>query len=394
MYTRDPNLHRGGKIDLSKGTIDTDDKSSISSITGTDTKSRHGFGTFKRSSSPNSLNSTDSVSHGSRRFTKFFKKLNHQSIKPVQQTFEVDKTVLFDFPKAKMTAYEAEARDSSFKDAQGSLLAQGKIEIYQLSSNRTNYLVCGKLVHPLMKMLKVFKTGRNVFVFPLYNPERYWKLVITTADEAVVSKLVNILKMICDYKDLTSVSQGDDTVDTTLVVSEDRHDEIVSDETVDVSDIHIYDSFASEASDEDADRTLAVKVQPSEIPILHPVPIRPSSAASSLDSVLGKFNEDKPDDKIRSLDRIQEEGERGNISTWMDPQNSKTESKNIRKRFSLTFKEISPTPIGSIELAKHTSLSRYDRPNGADIVRNSYTMGSLHREPKDDSKRWSSMFGW
>lgn len=465
---------------------------------------RASIDSFRRSWTLERTKSETSVKHRSK-IAKFFKKLNPQK-HPAKNG---EKRVLFEYPTARMTAYDLDRTGLTSTIRQGSLLAEGPLQIYQLEGSQTNYLVCGGLVHPVMRMLRVFRTGATSFVLPLYNPERYWKLDMIVNDDDIepVDLLIVVFTRICEYKDLTSdsVSEfiggltdstadligediseenirskrhsreeinaitvtalkdkesmtctvsntdsvGTDVSDSSIILQ--RFDDVTSERaglhTPRASDgtdsdrtlhpvLHHFKSFASDDTystiDGDGDRTLGAKgsLRPigegtTGVPTLeHPTPVRPESTVSSLDSILYRF--DSSDDEIDevknqnrtvSLGRIEETGKdvcdnrrvvsttalrhRRHISAWMDPTDSRLKSRDIRKRFSLTFKEIQPDK----EIKEsNMGIEKNEKPKGSDIIEQSFTMGRLYKMKDYEGEEnvgemkvvssWGRIFGW
>lgn len=104
-----------------------------------------------------------------------------------------NKKVLFECPHAKISVYDAGHHSHG-----GSVVAHGSFQVYQLRNSMSNYLACGKTVHPVMQALKVYRINENSFVLPMYNPDRYWKLTVDSDPD----RLGGVLAEIARYNDL------------------------------------------------------------------------------------------------------------------------------------------------------------------------------------------------
>lgn len=80
-------------------------------------------------------------------------------------------------------------------NANGSLLAHGIFEIFQLHQGDVTYLSCGNnFIYPLLPKIKVFRINSNQFLLPLVNPERYWKIFINSEELNVINNLINVFQ--------------------------------------------------------------------------------------------------------------------------------------------------------------------------------------------------------
>ena len=86
-------------------------------------------------------------------------------------------------------------------NANGSLLAHGIFEIFQLHQGDVTYLSCGNnFIYPLLPKIKVFRINSNQFLLPLVNPERYWKIFINSEELNVINNLINVFQNVSIYK--------------------------------------------------------------------------------------------------------------------------------------------------------------------------------------------------
>ncbi|VUG19006.1 DEBR0S4_08108g1_1 [Brettanomyces bruxellensis] len=380
------------------------------------------------------------------RIRRFFTKLSANGEEKSSRTKEKERVVLFSCKKARITAYNIDGCNSHIKSTQGSLLAQGEFQIYELGANRTTYFICGQVVHPVMKCLKIFRAGPKTFVLPLYNPERYWKIDLETANSNELAILECVLRCVCEYKDL-SVSGFDDTSDdlkdydssldsdnATVVLNKLDLDSDKSLGNSEVQNSAESDLVASEGDylstmneNESITRDTSASIIVSSSPInpkkhvvFQPIPLRPSSGAS-MDSVLSKFERIDictpnshtyhNDQVFHDLRKVSHDDLRTvdlpEACSWMDPQNCKSEGRNINKRYSLTFKSIRPKsvsitlPLTIGELEKSKGSSNCRKLVGADIVKNSLIVGKLKEESQRNEQdhkgkinSWSRFFGW
>lgn len=123
-----------------------------------------------------------------------------------QQNME-GKASLFKFENSKISVFHEQISDdastTSSADSSGRLLSRGEFEIFQLHNGDVTYLSCGRsFVYPLLPKLKILRIGFNQFILPLVNPERYWKIYITTDDETIITQLENTLKSVVQYRNL------------------------------------------------------------------------------------------------------------------------------------------------------------------------------------------------
>ena len=379
------------------------------------------------------------------RIRRFFTKLSASGEKS-SRTKEKERVVLFSCKKARITAYNIDGCNSHVKSTQGSLLAQGEFQIYELGASRTTYFICGQVVHPVMKCLKIFRAGPKTFVLPLYNPERYWKIDLETANSNELAILECVLRCVCEYKDL-SVSDfddaGDDQKDDDSSLDSDNATVILnkldldSDKSLGNSEVqtsaesnlvasqcdYLSTMNENESITRDTSASIIVSsspINPNKHVVFQPIPLRPSSGAS-MDSVLSKFERIDicapksytylGDTVSRDLRKVSHDDLRTVDSpetcSWMDPQNSKSESRNINKRYSLTFKSIRPKSVSIMlpltigELEKSEDSPNCRKLVGADIVKNSHIIGKLREESqineqdhKGKINSWSRFFGW
>ncbi|EGW30078.1 uncharacterized protein SPAPADRAFT_52913 [Spathaspora passalidarum NRRL Y-27907] len=88
-------------------------------------------------------------------------------------------------------------------NSSGTLLAQGEIEIFQLHNGDVTYLSCGKsFIYPLLPKIKILRASFNQFIIPLVNPERYWRLSVTTEETNVVDLLETTFEKYAQYRNL------------------------------------------------------------------------------------------------------------------------------------------------------------------------------------------------
>ncbi|QPG73536.1 hypothetical protein FOA43_000847 [Brettanomyces nanus] len=242
------------------------------------------------------------------------------------------------------------------------------------------------------RMLKVFRTQNDVFVLPLYNPERYWKLQVVSRNENLIGQLVEVFEEICDFKDLRDDEEDEDCSpnvsfepmnrmevdirfagDTDTTLSGTSPD---SERTLEVSRVQAKSrdlKSLETTSSIDEDRTVGTVFQPI---LQQPIPIRPNSAESSLDSVLLRFEDEE--DTGRPL------SETG--FNWMDTKSSQSEFKTINKRFSMTFKGIKPgMVIHHKQIESLRGVGEGHKLKGSDIVRNSFIMGAITGNDKNPS---------
>ena len=388
------------------------------------------------------------------RIRKFFSKLStDEDEKPCRPKLK-EKVVLFRCKKATITSYSIDSNDSRIKSSQDSLLAQGEFQIYELGATRTTYFVCGQVVHPVMKGLKIFRAGPQNFVLPLYNPERYWKIDLLAANNNDIATLECVLRCVCEYKDL-SVGDADETDDDddngsyqqdagsgspesgddTSLASEDTAVElnvpdVDSNKTLEESEIlnsgdsELAASEGDESStfneNESITRNTSASIIVSSSPlntnksvVFQPIPLRPSSSAS-MDSVLSKFEriDIRNSNSLVSQRRVINHESLGiledsGVFSWMDPKDFKHESRNINKRYSLTFKNIRPEsvlitrPLMIDDLEKQNDSTKHKKLIGAEIVKNSHIVGKLKEESeiskkntKSETNGWSRFFSW
>lgn len=77
----------------------------------------------------------------------------------------------------------------------GSLLAHGVFEVFQLHRGDVTFLSCGStFVYPLLSKTKILRINSNQFMLPLTKPERYWKISLHCDDFEVINSLVNVLQ--------------------------------------------------------------------------------------------------------------------------------------------------------------------------------------------------------
>lgn len=113
-----------------------------------------------------------------------------------------ERTTLFQFDKAEIFSFEELQGDVTETHSQGRLLGHGKFEVFQLHQKKVSYIQCGSVVYPILPKLKMLKISPNQLILPLSNPERYWRIVIDTANDSIMRDLENVFKSICQFRNL------------------------------------------------------------------------------------------------------------------------------------------------------------------------------------------------
>lgn len=84
----------------------------------------------------------------------------------------------------------------------GSLLARGVFEVFQLRGDIT-FLSCGStFVYPLLSRTKILRINLNEFMLTLTNPERYYKISLHCEDVQMINNLVGVFQKNIQFIDL------------------------------------------------------------------------------------------------------------------------------------------------------------------------------------------------
>lgn len=122
------------------------------------------------------------------------------SVEEMKGCIDEDKSVLFEYTNAEIFTFE-EMPDTN-NQSHGRLLGHGRFELFQLHQKAVSYLQCGSVVYPILPKLKILKISKNQFILPLANPERYWRIVLHTANDSIINDLESSLKSICQFRNL------------------------------------------------------------------------------------------------------------------------------------------------------------------------------------------------
>lgn len=123
------------------------------------------------------------------------------SIKPPIHTDE--KISLFRCKSSKILVFDEDIDGKEDLNTSGRLLGHGQFEVFQLHNGDVTYLSCGQtFIYPLLPKLKILRIAFNQFILPLVNPERYWKIFITTEDPGVIENLERTLEKVVRYRNL------------------------------------------------------------------------------------------------------------------------------------------------------------------------------------------------
>ncbi|KAI5959774.1 INP1 [Candida pseudojiufengensis] len=88
-------------------------------------------------------------------------------------------------------------------DINGSLLAHGEFEIFQLHNGDITYLSCGggkSFIYPLLPKIKISRIEFNKFIIHLINPKRFWKIFINSDEKNVIEILQGTLERNVKYE--------------------------------------------------------------------------------------------------------------------------------------------------------------------------------------------------
>lgn len=239
----------------------------------------------------------DGTKHGLRKFlrSKLIFSDRKKEWREDKRQRENIKTVLFTLAESEIAVYKA-ATDVPFdgsssihsviKKNKSSLIAQGKLEIYQINSIFT-YLMCGSVIHPILPSCQMIKINSNTFIIPIKNPLRYWRLTLNTENEEVVSAFQEVVQSMAKLEmdlltDYTLSSPFCTLLDNTNITSASSVTlksfiHIDSDEDADNSDSNDLEDFERVGNGDGAEG-------PSSnypLTIHQPVPIRPSSVSTS-----------------------------------------------------------------------------------------------------------------
>lgn len=116
---------------------------------------------------------------------------------------------------------------SDFQQCTTSLLAMGRMEIYEIKTNSScsKYLTIGKdsnVVHPLLPRLRVTKAEfESQYYISFSNPERFWEIQFMDGDSASSQEFERVISGLCDFATMPreedvyneNDSQGSETVD-------------------------------------------------------------------------------------------------------------------------------------------------------------------------------------
>ncbi|KAG7697807.1 hypothetical protein KL930_000138 [Ogataea haglerorum] len=317
-------------------------------------------------------------------------KKNHQelSAEPGQD----ERSTLFSYPSAKITLYEVSQVNESAADEfqpgrSGNILGHGRFEVYQIQNKDITYFSCGSVVYPIMPRLKVLKISASSFIVPLYNPERYWKITLSTEDATTIAQLDSVFRGICHFCTMCDSPDADEAAEQP---SEELVEENVPSESLSPS--HSMSSLNSTI----ACFNLSKDIETSEADFLkHPTPIKLKSVSSSLDSILDRFqlDSDEEDEDGKVEKAAADENESTVISSTMMSFEGDSRARILNKRYSLTFKECDVS-ISSLDFDMGFLKEEDENGeiNGASILKASRSMQLL--KPAT-TRPWSTrVFGW
>lgn len=264
-------------------------------------------------------------------------------------------------------------------------LSKGSFEIYQLITNKTNYLICGSVIHPIFPSSKVIKISHSCFIIPIKNPDRYWKLTLNTKNKETLSDFESVISKICIFKNEyieDNYIHEDIVADINEYISNDNSHSLSSAKSSFQNDSVTLKSFIHIDSDDDLDNTIVNNESiysdntKNNYPILlQPIPIRPNSS-SSLNNNLNNFSiEDYSDFESNFESELDFEFQvESNLvnelidSNWMDISDN---SKSLANRYSLTFKDIEVVPVNK--------LLKYNKNNLRNIIKENSNVNLLSR---------------
>lgn len=211
-----------------------------------------------------------------------------------------NRKILFDLHESEISVYKA-LRDTSseslntidssihyiIKNSKPSLIAQGKFQIYQMSST-LNYLSCGSLTHPILPSCTFVKVNINTYIIPIKNPTRYWRLTLNTEDDRIIKKFESTVRPISRFK--TDILM-DFTLDSPFCTIIDTFNTFTTSSS---SSVTLKSFLHVDSDDELNDHVLPAKIgnAAESLPLHHPIPVRPNSASTTSvkSSILHKYN--------------------------------------------------------------------------------------------------------
>ncbi|GMM29316.1 hypothetical protein DAMA08_020320 [Martiniozyma asiatica (nom. inval.)] len=242
---------------------------------------------------------------------------NVQESRPLARSPYEDehKHILFQLAEADISVYKPIVHDRQLnstsstediheiiKSQSARLVTQGKFHIYEMTTSKTKYMVCGDLVHPIFKSVHFIKINPSCYILPMSNPIRYWRIMLNTADMNILSQFELVLKDICHFKidelnftldsPFTTMIEDEIEVRTFVHVDSDENEEENENNSKSVTDNNIDSenekvllrdlSTSTTAMDTTKTATTTTNTTPmGSAHIYQPTPIRASSTSES-----------------------------------------------------------------------------------------------------------------
>ena len=142
---------------------------------------------------------------------------------------------------------------SDFQQCATSLLAMGRMEIYEIKTNSScsKYLTIGKdsnIVHPLLPRLRVSKAGlQNQYYISFSNPDRFWEIQFAGDDRKSMEEFEQVISRLCDFvilpetqnesdHDESRTMDTDDVDELNYLLSDVEQEELFQNDTVSVAE--------------------------------------------------------------------------------------------------------------------------------------------------------------
>lgn len=330
----------------------------------------------------NSINSVDSVNSAAYSdSTNETVNSDDYSIKIKKKLFSLKDSEIKVFTNSDLHSIKNNINLSNKSD----FLSKGSFQIYQLITNKTNYLICGSVIHPIFPSSKIIKISFNCFVIPIKNPDRYWKLTLNTNDKETLNDFELVISKICVFKnEYIEDNDINDCTTTDLCEYIDSHksNSLSSAKSSFQNDSVTLKTFIHIDSDDDLDCTIVNTESicsgdtKNDFPILlQPIPIRPNSS-TSFNNNLNNFSVENYSDFESNFEseldiEFQLESDLVNDlidANWMDISDN---SKSLTNRYSLTFKDIEVVPVNK--------LMNYSKNNLRNIIKENSNVNLLSR---------------
>ncbi|KAI5950356.1 INP1 [Candida jiufengensis] len=256
-----------------------------------------------------------------------------------------EKVTLFKYKSSKILQLNHK------NDVNGSLLAHGEFEIFQLHNGDITYLSCGgkSFIYPLLPKIKILRIAFNTFLIQLINPKRYWKIFINSDEKNVIEILQGTLERNVKYENeykfentlINGNSSGNDLIDDEAIQTyvRDEHKQIEEEEEEEEEEQSIFKQLDMKPKElmEDSPKTLNFISSSSANNIIdNIIPESPPSAPiSPTQDVIKNFELNTPV-KIHQQQQQQQQQQNHNLHPYYAPTSfSQPASNKVKKQSSL-----------------------------------------------------------